>query len=65
MRAVLEDTHSRKPSPLLGGHATTVIALWLSHENTETTQIYIHTDLTIKEQALNRTTPPDTSPGRY
>lgn len=44
---------------------TTVIALWLGHESVETTQIYIHADMTIKEAALNRTTPPDIVPGRY
>ena len=31
----------------------------------ETTQIYLHADLTLKEQALARTTPPDSKPGRY
>ena len=44
---------------------TTVIALWLGHEQVETTQIYLHADLAIKEQALARTTPPDGKPGRY
>jgi integrase/recombinase XerD len=29
------------------------------------TQIYLHADLTIKERALARTTPPGTRPGRY
>ena len=32
----------------------TVIALWLGHEQVETTQIYLHADLAIKEQALAR-----------
>ena len=27
--------------------------------------IYIHADMALKEQALARTTPPDTAPGRY
>jgi integrase len=44
---------------------TTVIALWLGHENVQTTQIYLHADLQLKERALARTTPPDTKPGRY
>jgi site-specific recombinase XerD len=42
-----------------------VIALWLGHEQTETTQIYLHADMTIKQRALDRTTPPKTRPGRY
>lgn len=42
-----------------------IIALWLGHEQMETTQIYLHADLAIKERALARTTPINTSPGRY
>jgi hypothetical protein len=42
-----------------------VIALWLGHESVETVQVYVHADLTIKERALARTTPPTTAPGRY
>jgi hypothetical protein len=30
-----------------------------------TTQIYLHADLALKERALARTTPPNTKPGRY
>ena len=44
---------------------TTVIALWLGHEQVETTQMYLHADLAIKERALARTTPLDSKPGRY
>ena len=44
---------------------TSVIALWLGHENAETTQIYLHADMALKERAINRTTPPNTTPGRY
>jgi len=50
---------------LHAGVDTTVIALWLGHESIETTQIYLHADLTLKERALARTTPADTTPGRY
>ncbi len=39
-----------------------VIALWLGHERAETTQIYRHADMTIKQRALDRTVPPDTTP---
>jgi integrase/recombinase XerD len=42
-----------------------VIALWLGHEATETTQIYLHADLAIKERALARTAPAGTNAGRY
>lgn len=42
-----------------------VIALWLGHEGVETTQIYLHANLTIKERALARTAPTGTAPGRY
>ena len=44
---------------------TSVIALWLGHEQADTTQIYLHADLTIKERAIARTTPPQAAPGRY
>jgi integrase/recombinase XerD len=44
---------------------TSVIALWLGHEQIETTQIYLHANLAIKEQALARTTPASAKPGRY
>ena len=42
-----------------------VIALWLGHERLETTQIYLHASLKLKEQALAKTTPSDVPPGRY
>ena len=50
---------------LHAGVDITVIALWLGHETVETTQIYLQADLVLKEQALARTTPPNTTPGRY
>jgi integrase len=50
---------------LTAGVDTSVIALWLGHESVETTQIYLHADLTMKERALARTAPPDTRTGRY
>lgn len=39
--------------------------LWLGHESVQSTQVYLHADLALKEQALARTTPPGTTPGRY
>jgi len=42
-----------------------VIALWLGHENVETTQIYLHADLRMKEKALARVAAPATPPSRF
>ena len=43
-----------------------MIALWLGHEQVETTQMYLHASLTLKERTLERidteTKPPT---GRY
>jgi integrase/recombinase XerD len=41
------------------------IALWLGHESTKTTHIYEHADPALKEQAIARTAPLGTRPGRY
>jgi integrase/recombinase XerD len=57
--------HTTAMTLLAAGVDTTVIALWLGHEHTQTTQIYLHSDLTIKQAALDRTTPTGTKPGRY
>jgi integrase/recombinase XerD len=42
-----------------------VIALWLGHQNVETTQVYIHADMRLKEKALARVAAPTTPPGRF
>ncbi len=42
-----------------------VIALWLGHESVETTQMYLHADLSLKERALALTAPLGVAPGRY
>ncbi|WP_327341321.1 tyrosine-type recombinase/integrase [Streptomyces europaeiscabiei] len=57
--------HTAAMRLLAAGVDSTVIALWLGHESVATTQIYIHADLALKEQALARTAPLDTTPGRY
>jgi integrase/recombinase XerD len=57
--------HTAAMQLLQAGVDTTVIALWLGHERVDTTQIYLHADLALKERALARTKPPDTKPGRY
>jgi integrase/recombinase XerD len=42
-----------------------VIALWLGHESTATTSIYLHADMAIKRKALDRTRQPGTPAGDY
>lgn len=43
----------------------TVIALWLGHESSETTQIYLHADMELKEQALGHATSTGAPPDRF
>jgi len=57
--------HTAAMRLLQAGVDTSVIALWLGHEQVQTTQIYLHADLTLKERALARTTPGHTTPHRY
>jgi integrase/recombinase XerD len=57
--------HSAAMALLHAGNDITVIALWLGHESVATTQIYLQADMALKQQALDRTTPPATPPGRY
>ena len=57
--------HTAAMRLLHAGVDITVIALWLGHESTDTTQVYLHADMTIKERALARITPPEAPAGRY
>ena len=57
--------HTAAMQLLRAGIDNSVIALWLGHEQVDTTQIYLHADLSIKERALARTKPPSTKPGRF
>jgi site-specific recombinase XerD len=57
--------HTAAMALLHAGVDTAVIALWLGHADIRSTQIYLHADMTIKERALARTTPPSVTPGRY
>lgn len=57
--------HTAAMELLRHGVDRAVIALWLGHESMETTQMYLHADMRIKEQALARTTPTSVTPGRY
>ena len=43
----------------------TVIALWLGHESVETTQIYLHADMRLKERALGHAAPSGAAPTRF
>jgi site-specific recombinase XerD len=42
-----------------------VIALWLGHESVETTQMYLHADLRLKEKALSKMAPLGAKAGRF
>ena len=51
---------------LESGVDVSVIALWMGHEQVETTyRFYLHADLSLKERALARTVPAGTTTGRY
>jgi len=49
--------HSTAMNLLQHGVDRSVIALWLGHESMETTQMYLHANLELKEQALAKTQP--------
>ena len=57
--------HTAAMRLLHAGNDISMIALWLGHESIETTQIYLHADLALKETPLERTTPIDVAAGRY
>lgn len=57
--------HSTAMALLQAGVDTSVIALWLGHETADTTQIYLHADMTIKERALARIPPANGIHSRY
>jgi integrase/recombinase XerD len=57
--------HSTAMDLLQNGVDRTVIALWLGHESVETTQIYMHADMRLKEKALARVASTTSRPGRY
>ena len=57
--------HSAAMDLLHHGIDRSVIALWLGHECVETTQMYLHASLELKERALARTKPLDVPAGRY
>lgn len=57
--------HTNAMALLQSEISTTMIALWLGHEQESTTRGYLHGDLRLKQRVLDRTSPPGTRPGRY
>jgi site-specific recombinase XerD len=57
--------HAAAMALLHRGVDLSVIALWLGHESTETTQIYLHADMQLKERALAHATSSGLAPDRF
>jgi len=57
--------HSMAMDLLDRGVDRSAIALWLGHESIETTQIYLHASMRLKEKALAKTAPLPISRRRY
>ncbi len=57
--------HAAAMDLLHHGVDRSVIALWLGHESVETTQMYLHADMRLKEKALSRTESLGVKPTRY
>jgi integrase len=57
--------HAAAMDLLRHGVDRSVIALWLGHESPETTNVYLHADMRLKEKALSRTDPLGVKPTRY
>lgn len=57
--------HTAAMDLLQAGVDRAVIALWLGHETLNTVQVYLHANLTLKEQALAKTAPLGAKAGRY
>ena len=57
--------HTAAMELLQNGVDRSVIALWLGHESMETTQVYLHADLALKEKALAKAAPLGVKVRRY
>lgn len=57
--------HTLAMELLQSGIDRAMIALWLGHESVETTQIYLHASLALKEEILSKTTMSQGKPGRF
>ena len=50
--------HTAAMRLLEAGVDVSVIAPWLGHQHTNSTDVYLHADMTIKQTAIDRTCPP-------
>lgn len=57
--------HTTAMHLLQSGVDITVIALWLGHEDSATTHMYVEADLSMKEKALSKLQPAEATMGRY
>jgi site-specific recombinase XerD len=57
--------HTAAMNLLAAGVDVSVIALWLGHADTHSTDAYLHADMAIKQAAIDRTRPPNVKPGTY
>lgn len=57
--------HTTAMNLLAAGVDVSVIALWLGHADTHSTDAYLHADMAIKQAAIDRTRPPQVNPGTY
>jgi site-specific recombinase XerD len=57
--------HTAAMNLLTAGVDVSVIALWLGHADTHSTDAYLHADMAIKQAALDRTRPLNVKPGTY
>jgi len=57
--------HAAAMALLQGGVDLSVIALWLGHESTESTEVYLHADMRLKERALKHATAAGITPCRF
>ena len=57
--------HGAAMALLLCGVDLSVIALWLGHESTASTEVYLHADMRLKERALKHATAAGITPCRF
>ena len=57
--------HTSAMQLLRHGIDRSVIALWMGHESVETTQMYLHADLRLKEETLSKMPKLNVKPGRF
>lgn len=57
--------HTSAMRLVAAGVDRTVVALWLGHESVETTEVYVHADMRLKERAISKTSPLPVTRRRY